>query len=226
MKAALPVQLIRMADASGPLVPCTTSIQDWLAFRQLGDAGPLQRRACTRHVPFPPSSGATKPKPLVALLPLDGPCISTEGPVGGRGEALHRLRAGLLRPFRHRQLRSLPRALPCSHQPTEPRRPDVPSGPGRYARAERRPGLTELKPAWFSVLACRNASPEPSDNATKPNPLSGLRNHFTVASCLGPNPAEDGQDGALVRGMSRRRRDQRKNRHRSLAAGEGVRGRG
>src|ERR1700760_2225643 len=62
------------------------------------------------------------------------------------------------------------------------------------------PGLTALWPDWLSVLACRNASPEPSDNATNPNPFSGL-NHLTVASCSGPKPADDGHDGA-VRGNS------------------------
>src|SRR3984957_19857575 len=62
------------------------------------------------------------------------------------------------------------------------------------------PGLTALWPDWLSVLACRNASPEPSDNATNPNPFSGL-NHLTVASCSGPKPAEEGQDGA-ARGNS------------------------
>src|SRR5215210_3630608 len=33
---------------------------------------------------------------------------------------------------------------------------------------------------------CRKASPEPSDNSTKPNPFSGL-NHLTVASISGPD---------------------------------------
>jgi len=55
------------------------------------------------------------------------------------------------------------------------------------------PGLTAAWPAAFNVLACRNASPDPSDSATKPKPFSGL-NHLTVASCSGPNPAEDGHD--------------------------------
>src|SRR6201994_3761998 len=62
------------------------------------------------------------------------------------------------------------------------------------------PGLTALWPDWLSVLACKNASPDPSDSATKPNPFSGL-NHLTVASCSGPKPAEEGHDGA-TRGMS------------------------
>src|SRR6516165_1592483 len=53
-------------------------------------------------------------------------------------------------------------------------------------------------PLWASTLPCRNASPDPSESSTKPNPLSGL-NHLTT-------PLTGGPDGASNRGWLNRGR--------------------
>src|SRR3954451_7147634 len=74
-------QSVRIAVASGPLAPWTTSIQMVWPSASCITPARCKADACT-NTSFPPSAGATKPKPLVALYHLTVPCISTDGPVG------------------------------------------------------------------------------------------------------------------------------------------------
>src|SRR3954451_5525023 len=74
-------QSVRIAVASGPLAPWTTSIQMVWPSASCITPARCKADACT-NTSLPPSAGATKPKPLVALYHLTVPCISTDGPVG------------------------------------------------------------------------------------------------------------------------------------------------
>src|SRR5205807_2431514 len=60
------------------------------------------------------------------------------------------------------------------------------------------------KPVRPSTVACRNASPVPSDNSTKPKPFSDL-NHLTTAVTGGPEGASN--CGARGRGAAPKSRD-------------------
>src|SRR5215212_9834184 len=190
-------QARRIAAASGPLRPSAIStITRWPSLSPVSPAR-CSAEACT-NTSLPPPSRTIKPNPFIALYHLTVPlsCEVTSsggrspppGPPPGRKPPPAPVRGGHGAGAAAVLVSTLNTSVTCG--------PRCPCATRTWSVS---PGWISVTPPRPSTVACRNASPEPSESSTNPKPFSDL-NHFTTALTTGPEGSSN--RGRLKRGAA------------------------
>src|SRR4051794_26156110 len=150
--------------------------------------------ACT-NTSLPPLSRTIKPKPFSALYHLTVPLSCEVTSRGGRSPPDGRKPPPPTpAPIRGGRGGATPPVLGSTLSTSGIFGPRCPCATRTSSVS---PGWTSVTPPRPSTVACRNASPEPSESSTNPKPFSGL-NHLTTALPTGPEGSSN--RGRLNRG--------------------------